>query len=212
MYLCIVFNTSHHMKKTETPTRMFDLLDDRDLILRYVKYIDGTSDLRKRDIRRIDYRGKSDLLSHALLHHGLHRGETVGIISANRPECAYINLGIMQIGALPLELSTNLTAEQYIAMLADTRIIIVENEAVMKRMRLIAPQLESLCLMACIEAVDGETSIDDLLDQGRRHADTQLLQRRRNLISADEVCSLEYRGGTRSTPLSHKTMLQSVLS
>ena len=44
------------MKETEKPTRMFDLLDDRDLILRYVKYIDGTTDLQKRDIRRRDYR------------------------------------------------------------------------------------------------------------------------------------------------------------
>ncbi len=200
------------MKKTETPTRMFDLLDDRNLTLRYVKYIDGTSDIRRRDIRRFDYRGKSDLLSHALLHHGLRRGETVGIISANRPECAYINLGIMQIGALPLELSPNLTAEQYIAMLSHSRIIIVENEEVLKHMRLIAPQLDSLRMMVCIEDVDGETSINGLLDEGRHHADAMLLQRRRNLISTDEVCTLEYRGGNRSTPLSHKTMLQCVLA
>lgn len=200
------------MKKTETPTRMFDLLDDRNLTLRYVKYIDGTSDIRRRDIRRFDYRGKSDLLSHALLHRGLRRGETVGIISANRPECVYINLGIMQIGALPLELSPNLTAEQYIAMLSHSRIIIVENEEVMKHMRLIAPQLDSLRMMVCIEDVDGETTINDLLDEGRHHADAMLLQRRRNLISTDEVCTLEYRGGNRSTPLSHKTMLQCVLA
>ncbi|MBR2959878.1 MAG: AMP-binding protein [Bacteroidales bacterium] len=199
------------MKETEKPTRMFDLLDDRDLILRYVKYIDGTTDLQKRDIRRRDYRGKSDMLSHALLHRGLRRGETVGIISATRPECAYINLGIMQIGAIPLELEDNLTAEQYIAMLGDARIIFVEDAATLARMRLIAPQLDSLRLMVSIDSVDGSTTLEQLLDEGYRHADRNLLQRRRNLISTDEVCSLEYRGGTNRTPLSHKAMLSAVL-
>lgn len=200
------------MRKNETPTRMFDLLDNQGLILRYVKYIDGNADIRKSDIRRNDYRGKSDLLSHALLHRGLRRGETVGIISNTRPECAYINLGIMQIGAIPLELGVNLTAEQYIAMLHDARIIIVEKKETMERLRLIAPQLDSLRLIVSIEDIDSETTLNNLLDEGRRHIDQASLQRRRNLISTDEVCRFEYRGGTSRTPLSHKTMLQSVLA
>ena len=200
------------MKKNETPTRLFDLLDDRDLILRYVKYIDSNTAIHKSDIRRNDYRGKSDLLSHALLHRGLHRNETVGIISAKRPECAYINLGITQIGAVPLELGTNLTAEQYIAMLRDARIIFVENKEMSERLRLIAPQLDCLRLIVSIEPAAGETSLCDLLDEGRLHRDNTLLQRRRNLISTDEVCKLEDRGGTSRTALSHKKVLQNVLA
>ena len=200
------------MRKNETPTRMFDLLDNQELILRYVRYIDRGADIRKSDIRRNDYRGKSDLLSHALLHRGLRRGETVGIVSSIRPECAYINLGIMQIGAIPLELDINLTAEQYIAMLRDARIIIAEKRETMERLRLIAPQLDSLRLIVSIEDTENKTTLNDLLNEGRRHADNVSLQRRRNLISTDEVCRFEYRGGTSRTPLSHKMMLQSVLA
>ena len=200
------------MRQHTEPTRMFDLPESPTLAMRYVSAFSGTDGQRRRSLSLKALRSNSDCISYALLHRGVRRGDVVGIISEGRAECAYINLGIMQIGALPLELDANLTAEQYITLLADARLLIVDDEAMFRRFRVLAPQLERLKDIVAIASDADDLDLGSLLDEGRRYSDRTLLQRCKSLITTDETCLLEYRGGDCRLPLSHKAKLQSLMA
>lgn len=196
---------------TERPTRMFDLLDDRELMMRYVRFIDHKAPVTRREVKREHLRRRSEWLSYALLHRGVQRGEGVGIVCGARVECAYINMGIMQIGATPILLDTNLTAEQYLSLLGNVRVLVVENGEVYQHFRLIFAQLQHLRLVLSIEPVEGELSVADFIEEGRLFADEEALLRRKNLVTTDDVCMYEYRGGAGYMPWLHRNLIERVV-
>ena len=199
------------MRYDETPTRVFDLLDSQELTLRYIHYLTRDMEVRRRDVRRADYRRRSTWISYALLHRNVQRGEGVGIVSSTRTECVCINLGIMQMGATPIQLSPNLMAEQYLSLLNDVRVLVLENGEVYRHFRRIMPQMESLKYVIVIESVVGMPSLEAFVEEGRRYANDEQLSQRKNLITTDDVCLYEYRGGSRPAPLSHKRMLSMMM-
>lgn len=199
------------MRYDETPTRVFDLLDSQELTLRYIHYLTRDAEVRRQDVRRADYRRRSTWISYALLHRNVQRGEGVGVVSSNRTECVCINLGIMQMGATPIQLLPNLTAEQYLLLLKGVRVLILEDGELYRRFRRIMPQMESLKYVVLIDGKEGVDSLHGLVEEGRRFANDEQLSRRKSLITTDDICLYEYRGGTCPAPLSHKRMLSMML-
>ena len=207
MYFCTVKRKKDiNMKHTETPMRTFDLMDNKRHLGLYLNYIDGQS--HDMTVSVAEMRHTALGISYAMLRRGIGRSERVAIVSKGRTECAAITLGLMQIGATPILLDKNLTAEQYIALLGEVRMLIVEDERVYQRFRLILPQLASLRWIASIETVSEVTTIAELVDDGHRHTDNVSLTRRMSLATTDDVCLCTWTGGLRCNPISHKALIQ----
>jgi long-chain acyl-CoA synthetase len=106
------------------------------LLMKRAKEFGERVALRKKDfgiwheISWKDYAENVRLVAHGLLRFGIRRGECVAIISENRPEWLFVDLGIQAIGAITSAIYVT-NAEEQVAYIADhsqSRIIFVEDE------------------------------------------------------------------------------------
>lgn len=197
------------MKQNTSPNRVFDIMEYRaNLRNRRPLFHYGHSDMT------IDqYRRDVDAVSHALLLRGLKRGEVVGLVSENRPEWNVIDMAVLQAGGVLLPLCKGLSAEEYTECLihANVRILFLEDEELYSRFRLLLPQIDSIEYLLSIEPTVASVPMSRLLMEGRVNANPSELQRRRNLITSDDVCTMVYMGGGCYRKVTHRALLEVVI-
>ena len=168
-----------------------------------------------------EYIEKSNLISYALLHLGVKKGENVGLISAGRPEWNYVDFGVQQTGAVLLPIYPTISEEdyQYILNDAQVRLLVVETPTLYKKISNIReklPHLENVCTIVPMEEVK---SLDDIYELGRRylaeHPDAPAkLQEIKDALTIDDVCTMIYTSGTTGVPkgamLTHRGLIMNV--
>ena len=169
-----------------------------------------------------EYIEKCNLISYALLHLGVKKGENIGLISAGRPEWNYVDFGVQQTGAVLLPIYPTISEEDYQFILNDAqvRLLVVETPSLYEKISHIRerlPYLENLCTIVPMEGVK---SLDDIYDLGRRyvaeHPDApQRLQAIKDSLTTDDVCTMIYTSGTTGTPkgamLAHRGLIMNVV-
>ena len=197
------------MHTKESPVRLFDILEVRASARHRRPCFRYGDEEMKFDV----YRRQVDALSHALLLRGLKRGEAVALISENRPEWNVVDMAVMQAGGVLLPLCKGLSAEEYTECLAkaQVRMLFLEDEELYSRFRLILPQIESLEYLLSIDPVPAAAALPALLVEGRVNARPEVLEHRRNMITADDVCSLIYMGGSSYRKVTHRSLLEDVM-
>ena len=205
----------------QEPTRLFDLLQWRKELHpeRPVFKFKENGEWKEHFID--EYIEKANLISYALMHLGVKKGENVGLISAGRPEWNYVDFGVQQTGAVLLPIYPTISEEdyQYILNDAQVRLLVVENATLYKKISNIReklPKLENLCT---IVPVEGVKSIDDIYEIGRRYvaenpdAPAQL-QAIKDSLTIDDICTMIYTSGTTGVPkgamLTHRGLIMNV--
>lgn len=198
------------MKTIENPTRLFDIMDSRP----ETKHRRPCFRYGEQEMFINEYRTKARQMSYALLARGLKRGEAVALIAENRPEWNIIDMAVMQAGGVLQPLCKGLTAEEYVECLnkSQTRTIFLENNELYTRFKIILPQVETLESIVTIDPVGGCLSYASLMEEGRLYEDAALLERRRSLVSTDDVCVLTYTGGGTYNKLTHKLLIEDILA
>ena len=168
-----------------------------------------------------EYIEKSNLISYALMHLGVTKGENIGLISSGRPEWNYVDFGVQQTGAVLLPIYPTISEEDYQFILNDAhvRLLVVETPALYNKISNIRknlPHLENLCTIVPMEGVK---SIDDIYDLGRRYLAEnpdapQRLQAIKDSLTTDDVCTMIYTSGTTGVPkgamLAHRGLVMNV--
>ena len=184
------------------PERLFDLLDrrkalnpERACLVR--KEADGW---KKHYID--EYIEKSNQISYALLHLGVERGENVALISSGRPEWNYIDMGVQMIGAVLVPIYPTISVSEYLYILnhSEVRYIIVETEALYKKIASILPQLPEVKTVYVINHVEGVHQLDELFELGKANPQPEKLQAIKDSITTDDVATMIYTSGTTGTP------------
>ena len=205
----------------QEPTRLFDLLDWRKELHpeRPVFKFKENGEWKEHFID--EYIEKANLISYALMHLGVKKGENIGLISAGRPEWNYVDFGVQQTGAVLLPIYPTISEEdyQYILNDAQVRLLVVENATLYKKISNIReklPQLENLCT---IVPVEGVKSMEDIYEIGRQymkeHPDAeQQLQAIKDSLTIDDICTMIYTSGTTGVPkgamLTHRGLIMNV--
>jgi long-chain acyl-CoA synthetase len=175
-----------------------------------------------RDITWSEYGEKVKQVAMGLISLGLRKGECVSLISENRPEWVFSDIGIMSVGGATTGIYTTNAAEQcgYIVNHSGSRFYIVENEEQFDKalkFRKDTPFLEKIIV------IDMEglrhfkdpmlMSFDELLKLGKefdeKHPD--LFEQRMSEIKADDLAVLIYTSGTTGPPkgamLTHRNLV-----
>lgn len=197
---------NRQMKRTESPTRLFDIVDMNQRKRRRPCFRYGAT-----EVKADEYRRQAELLSYALLARGLKRNETVILVSDNRPEWNIIDIAVMQAGGILLPLCKGLTAEEYLECIRQSgaRIMFVENDSFFRRFKLLLPQMENIDTVVFIDGA-GPLTFGTLVEEGRNRQDKELLEHRRNLTTADDVSTLIYTGGGTYNRLTHKMLMHDI--
>ncbi len=173
-----------------------------------------------------EYYERSRALGLALQSLGIEKGDRVIILSENRLEWLYSDMGIMGIGACVVPIYPTLTAEEaeFIVENSGAKIMLVENSLQLEKalyVRERVPALECIGVMTDEDVEDTTDyihSFSKLIEMGRKiqNKDSALFEKLADSVELSDLATIVYTSGTTGLPkgamISHKNVISVIRS
>jgi len=199
------------------PTRIFDLLD------RYQKLFQPKDDVLASKVNgewvkfNIDvYREMADNISLGLVGLGVQKGSRIATISNNRPEWNFIDMAILQIGAVHVPIYPTISEDDYKYILnhAEVDYVFIAGKELLRKIEHILPEIKHIKAIYTFSKLDEHKHLDELVKLGKSDSDIGKLDRIKATIQEDDVATIIYTSGSTGFPkgvmLSHKNILSNV--
>lgn len=154
-------------------------------------------------------------VSKALLSLGVKKGDTIALISNNRPQWNFIDQGTQQIGAVSVAIYPNITTSEYQFIFNDAEVkyCFVGDADLYAKISGIKTNVPSLQEIYTFNQVDGaknwETILSDVSADDQKQIDELKAQ-----VDADDLATLIYTSGTTGNPkgvmLSHNNITSNI--
>ncbi|HNQ61857.1 MAG TPA: long-chain fatty acid--CoA ligase [Bacteroidia bacterium] len=164
-----------------------------------------------------DFIRNANSVSCGLMKLGLQKGDKVAIISNNRPEWNFADIGMQQIGVVNVPIYTTLSETEIAFILNDceAKAIFVSDGALLKKILKVKESVPSLKEIFTFELIAGARHWKELLIQPDG-ADLDQLSKIKDSVQASDLATLLYTSGTTGTPkgvmLAHSNIVSNVLA
>ena len=150
---------------------------------------------------------------------GVAKGDRVALLSENRLEWLYTDMGALGIGACVVPIYTTLTADEvaYIVDNAEAKVLVVEDAAQVEKALQAAPRCPSLRTIVAMETDDLPhaylITIANLMQSGREahKKDPSAFENLADQVSPDDLATIVYTSGTTGVPkgamISHRNIM-----
>ena len=169
-----------------------------------------------------EFRRSVEEISMGLRALGIGKGDTVAILSENRPEWAFADFAALCAGAADVPIYPTLTPAQVLYVLDDSesQVAFVSTAAQAAKVAELRPQLKRLRHVVGFEpaAVEGVIPLDELRARGREAlaADPGAARRRAAEVLGEDLATIIYTSGTTGDPkgvmLTHSNLTSNVLA
>lgn len=155
----------------------------------------------------------ADNISYGLIASGLNKGDKVGLVSNNRPEWNFIDMGTLQTGIISVPVFPTVSEAdlKYIFNHAQVKIIFVSSAELYQKIKNIFHEISSLKEVYTFNEVSGAKSWKELVEMGKKHPDEKRLSEIKSSIQPGDLATLIYTSGTTGVPkgvmLSHHNIL-----
>lgn len=156
-----------------------------------------------------------DQVSLGLMALGLKPGDKIANISPNRPEWNFIDLGVMQMGAVHVPIYPTITDADYKFILnhAEVKVLFVANSDLYSRIKLMEADLPLVQAIYTYDVVAGAKHWQEVV-QMANNADEPTLRGYSDQVQSTDLATLIYTSGTTGTPkgvmLSHENIIANV--
>ncbi len=156
-----------------------------------------------------------DKFSLGLLKMGFNPGDKFAIISTNRTEWNFVDLGILQMGGVDVPLYPNMSEEdyEYIFNDAEVKLVFVEDIEIYKKVESAKQKAKSIKGIYTFDEIKNKKHWKEILN----NADFSLEPRLKDIeksITASDLATLIYTSGTTGTPkgvmLSHQNITSNI--
>lgn len=200
-------------------TRIFDLLP------RYVANFKPKDDAlavkedgvwKKISIK--EYIQTTDNLTYGLIAMGVKPGDTIATITNNRPEWNFLDMAIMQAGAIHVPVYPTISASdyQYIFNHAEIKFIFVAGEELSKRIREACAGCDVVKEVLTFKLRNGFRNVYDIIELGQENPVPEQVQEIKDSIKTDDLATIIYTSGTTGNPkgvmLSHKNIISNFIA
>lgn len=167
-----------------------------------------------------DYVELATMVSYGLLSLGLKKGDKVAMVSNNRPEWNFIDMGISQAGMVHVPIYPTIGVEEYEYILDDAKpkLIFVSDKGLYEKIKPIVDKAASIEGIYTINKVEGAKNWTEVKELGKKNADKykdELVNIKESVKSGDMV-TLIYTSGTTGNPkgvmLSHSNLMSNVIA
>ncbi len=158
----------------------------------------------------------ADKVSLGLLKKGYGPEDKIAIISYNRTEWTFTDLGILQIGAVDIPMYPNMSEDNYRYIFNDAQVqaVFVENKDIYQKVKNVLPDCPSVKEVYSFEQIEGVPNWKEVLDA----ADESLREKLNELedsVKPEDLATIIYTSGTTGDPkgvmLSHYNILSDVV-
>lgn len=195
-------------------TRLFDLLEYRKTTNPDRPVFAAKREGKWEEFTIDDYIEMSTNISYGLLAMGLQPGEKVALISSNRPEWNFLDMGVQQMGGILVPIYPTISEDDYKYILSNAAVkfIFLEGPELLRKIRNILPELPNVQKIYTFKKRDEQTSdFAELVDLGKANPVPERLQGIRNSIKSKDMVTMIYTSGTTGMPkgvmLSHENII-----
>ncbi len=199
------------------PNRLFDIIPFQ---IKNFPRTDSVSD--KKEGKWISFSSQEaqsiiDRFSLGLLKLGVNRGDKLAIISPNRTEWNFVDLGILQTGCVDVPVYPNISIQEYEYIFNDAEVkyAFVANEDLYEKISSIKPKIKSLVEIYSFDKIEGKKHWKEILDLADESLRDKLNQIKES-IKPDDLATIIYTSGTTGTQkgvmLSHNNIISNVNS
>ncbi|MCX6271268.1 MAG: long-chain fatty acid--CoA ligase [Bacteroidetes bacterium] len=162
------------------------------------------------------YREIADQVSYGLLNLGIAPGDTVATVISNSPEWNFLDIGIMQMGAVHVPIYPTISDSDFLYILnhAEIKAIFIAGEELYKKIERVKPLTFCLENVFVINPIDQFHTLKELTDSGKQNPDPERLAEIKSGIKENDLVTLIYTSGTTGNPkgvmLSHRNLLSNM--
>ena len=163
-----------------------------------------------------DFINQANAVSYGLLALGLKKDDKVANISNNRPEWNFVDIGILQIGAVHVPIYPTISEDDYKFILNDAgvKVVFVSDKALLEKIQNIRSSVPSIMEIYIYDEVEGAKNWSELKELGKTAEDAGRLEGIKREIVGDDIATLIYTSGTTGVPkgvmLSHTNIASNV--
>lgn len=163
-----------------------------------------------------DYISAADNISAGLLSLGVGKGDRIATISNNRPEWNFLDMGILQIGAIHVPIYPTISEADYKFILnhAEIKYVFISGKDILRKIEHILPEVPSLEGLYTFNPIEGHKNLEELIDLGRKNSDKAILAGLEAEIGEHDTATIIYTSGTTGNPkgvmLSHFNIMSNV--
>lgn len=166
------------------------------------------------------YIENANAVSCGLLELGLKKGDKIAVISNNRPEWNFLEMGMAAIGVVHVPIYPTISNDDFTYILhhAEPKLVFVSDRFIHDKIKVIAEKLEIIKEIYSFNKIKGAKHWSDVLTLGKenafKHHDT--LMSIKVCVRPGDLSTLIYTSGTTGTPkgvmLSHQNLVSNFLA
>lgn len=160
------------------------------------------------------YIEKVNNISYGLMQLGIKKGDKIATITNSRPEWNFLDMAIMQLGAIHVSIYPTISEADYKYILhhAQVKMVFVSGWELLRKIENIIKDIPELTdHVYTFRNLRGYRHLNEVIELGRVNPSAQYLEEIKKEITPDDVVTLVYTSGTTSNPkgvmLTHRNFL-----
>lgn len=160
-----------------------------------------------------DYIKAANNISYGLMALGIGKGDNIATIAASRPEWNFIDMGIMQTGAVHVPLYPTISEDDYRFILnqAEIKYILIPGKEAYRKLQPIIAEIPSLKGIYTIKEANEAPLLEELINLGEQNPAAEKLDEIKQSIQPTDLATIIYTSGTTGNPkgvmLSHNNII-----
>jgi long-chain acyl-CoA synthetase len=200
-------------------TRIFDLLPRYKSIFKPKEdALAGKEDGKWIKFSIDQYIEAANNISYAFLKLGVKKGDKIATITLNRPEWNFLDMGILQTGAVHVPIYPTISESDYKYILkhAEVKFVFVSGKELLDKIQHILHEIPSIEGVYSFRKIDEVKHLDELIGLGKSNPLPEQLKQIQDEIQPVDIATLIYTSGTTGNPkgvmLSHRNIISNLLA
>ncbi len=164
------------------------------------------------------YRETVDNISYGFLALGVKPGDKIAQISSNRAEWNFVDMAIMQVGAIHVPIYPTISESDYKFILnhAEVQYVFVLGIELLRQIQHILPEVPSLKGVFTYRDWHEVRHLNDLIEMGKQNPDPDEVEARKAAVHTNDIATIIYTSGTTGNPkgvmLSHANIISNFMA